>query len=76
MANAAAAGTVWNCPNYLGEMMEWIGWALVAWSMAGFVFVVWTAANLVPRAYAHHQWYRRTFPDYPPERKAFIPFLF
>ena len=37
---------------------------------AGLTFAVWTAANLVPRARAHHAWYRRTFEDYPANRKA------
>jgi hypothetical protein len=34
-----------------------------------------TSANLVPRAIAHHRWYRETFPEYPPERKAVLPLL-
>jgi hypothetical protein len=29
----------------------------------------------VPRALAHHRWYRTTFPDYPPARTAIIPGL-
>ncbi len=41
----------------------------------GWSFAAWTAANLVPRAIAHHRWYRQRFPDYPPERKALIPGL-
>ncbi len=34
-----------------------------------------TAATLVPRALAHHEWYRERFADYPPERRALVPFL-
>ena len=64
-----------SCPNYLGEIVEWAGWALLTWSPAGLVFALWTAANLVPRALAHHRWYRRTFADYPPRRKAIVPFV-
>jgi steroid 5-alpha reductase family enzyme len=64
-----------SCPNYAGEMLEWSGWAVAAWSPAGLAFAVYTAANLVPRALDHHAWYRRTFPDYPPERKALVPYL-
>ncbi|KAA0256233.1 DUF1295 domain-containing protein [Acidobacteria bacterium ACD] len=64
-----------SCPNYLGEVVEWSGWALLTWSPSGLVFALWTAANLVPRALAHHRWYRRTFPDYPPGRKAIFPFV-
>jgi protein-S-isoprenylcysteine O-methyltransferase Ste14 len=65
-----------SAPNYLGELVEWIGFALAAWSPAALTFVVWTAANLVPRAWANHQWYRRTFPDYPSGRRALVPFIF
>lgn len=62
-----------SCPNHLGEIIEWSGFAVMTWSLPGFAFAFWTAANLVPRALAHHRWYRRTFPDYPPHRKAVIP---
>ena len=62
--------------NYLGEITEWFGWACMTWSVAGLSFAVWTACNLVPRAWAHHQWYKKTFPDYPPNRRAIIPFVF
>lgn len=64
-----------SCPNYLGEIIQWVGWAVAAWSLAGWIFAIWTMANLVPRAIAHHRWYRGTFPDYPPQRRALIPFL-
>jgi hypothetical protein len=62
-------------PNYLGELIEWTGFAVLTWSPAAAVFVFWTAANLVPRALAHLRWYRRTFPDYPRERRALFPYL-
>jgi protein-S-isoprenylcysteine O-methyltransferase Ste14 len=64
-----------SCPNYLGEMLEWTGWALATWSLPGLVFAVWTAANLAPRALSNHRWYREKFADYPAERRAFIPFV-
>jgi len=64
-----------SCPNYLGEILEWSGWALATWSWPGLAFAVFTLANLVPRALATHRWYRRTFTDYPPDRKALVPFV-
>lgn len=64
-----------SCPNYLGEIIEWVGWALATWSTAGLAFAVYTIANLAPRALSHHRWYRQTFPDYPPQRKALIPLI-
>jgi hypothetical protein len=64
-----------SCPNYLGEIVEWIGWAVASASLAGLAFAVYTAANLAPRAIAHHAWYREKFPGYPGSRKALVPFL-
>lgn len=64
-----------SCPNYLGEIIEWVGWALATWSLAGLAFAVWTAANLVPRAWSHHRWYRQHFVDYPSGRRAILPGL-
>jgi protein-S-isoprenylcysteine O-methyltransferase Ste14 len=64
-----------SSPNYLGEIMIWCGWALATWSLPGLAFMVWTTANLIPRAYANHLWYKANFSDYPKERKALIPGL-
>jgi steroid 5-alpha-reductase/3-oxo-5-alpha-steroid 4-dehydrogenase 1 len=64
-----------SMPNYLGELLEWTGWALATWSLGGLSFAVFTAANLVPRAISNHRWYKTRFPDYPPERRAIIPFI-
>ena len=62
-----------SCPNYLGEIVEWCGWALLTWSAAGLAFALYTMANLAPRALTHHRWYRSRFPDYPRRRKALVP---
>lgn len=64
-----------SCPNYFGEVLEWTGWAIATWSLAGLSFAVFTAANLLPRAVANHRWYQEQFPDYPAQRRAVIPFL-
>jgi protein-S-isoprenylcysteine O-methyltransferase Ste14 len=63
-------------PNYLGEMIEWWGWALLTFSLAGLAFAVFTTANLVPRAISNHRWYKGRFRDYPSERRILIPYLF
>jgi protein-S-isoprenylcysteine O-methyltransferase Ste14 len=64
-----------SCPNYFGEVIIWLGWAVATWSLPGLAFATWTVANLVPRARLHHAWYREHFPDYPPERRALLPGL-
>ena len=64
-----------SMPNYLGEIITWSGFALASWSLAGLSFVVFTMANLVPRALANHRWYQETFSDYPKDRRAVIPYI-
>ncbi|MCO5260501.1 MAG: DUF1295 domain-containing protein [Crocinitomicaceae bacterium] len=62
-----------SCPNLLGEIIEWTGFAILSWSLPGVTFLIWTFANLVPRGLAHHHWYKEKFEDYPKERKAVFP---
>lgn len=64
-----------SAANYFGEIVMWCGWALMTCTAAGIVFALFTVANLMPRALSHHRWYRETFPDYPKDRKALIPYL-
>ena len=64
-----------SCPNFLGEMILWSGWAVMCWNLAALSFAIWTVANLLPRALAHHRWYRQNFQDYPANRKAVFPGL-
>jgi len=63
-------------PNYLGEILQWTGWAVLTWSWAGLAFALFTFCNLAPRAMANHRWYQGTFPDYPAQRRVLIPGLF
>lgn len=64
-----------SSPNLFGEIIEWLGWAMMSWCLPAFSFALWTMANLIPRGLDHHRWYKRRFDDYPKERKAVIPFL-
>tara|TARA_B100001996_G_scaffold240020_1_gene185531 strand:- start:1101 stop:1862 length:762 start_codon:yes stop_codon:yes gene_type:complete len=64
-----------SCPNFFGEIVEWLGFAIMTWSIAGLAFFLWTFFNLVPRALSHHRWYIEKFPDYPKNRKAVFPFI-
>ncbi|KAK6740369.1 hypothetical protein RB195_008686 [Necator americanus] len=61
--------------NFLGEMIEWTGYAIASGSLPAIAFAIFTASNIGPRAIHHHQWYLSKFPDYPKNRKAVIPFL-
>lgn len=64
-----------SCPNLLGEIIEWTGFAIMCWNLAAVSFLAWTLANLIPRALSHHKWYKQHFRNYPARRKAVIPFV-
>ena len=64
-----------SCPNYFGEILEWLGFAILTWSFSGLAFMLWTCFNLIPRAIRHHKWYKKKFKEYPKNRKSIIPFL-
>ena len=59
-----------ECPNYLGEMVEWTGWAITTWSLAGAAFAFWTAANLIPRTLWHRHWRGKLDPTAPPASRG------
>ncbi|HMT30123.1 MAG TPA: DUF1295 domain-containing protein [Bacteroidia bacterium] len=65
-----------SSPNLFGEIIQWSGFALMAWNLPALTFMVWTFANLVPRAKNHHDWYKKHFPDYPTRRKVVFPFVY
>jgi len=65
-----------SSPNLFEEIVEWTGFAIMAWNLPAFTFMVWTFANLMPRAKNHHDWYLNQFPDYPKNRKVVFPFIF
>jgi len=64
-----------SCPNHFGEILEWCGFAILAWNLPAITFAVWTFCNLSPRSLNHHEWYQEKFEDYPEKRKAVLPFL-
>ncbi|XP_059186350.1 3-oxo-5-alpha-steroid 4-dehydrogenase 2-like [Centropristis striata] len=62
--------------NYFGEIVEWCGYAVAAWSLPAFAFAFFTACSIGPRAYHHHLDYHHRFKEeYPQSRRAVIPFL-
>lgn len=65
-----------SCPNYMGECIEWIGFAIMTWSLTGVAYAAWVVLPLFIQARGAHQWYLDKFKDkYPKDRKAIIPFL-
>jgi 3-oxo-5-alpha-steroid 4-dehydrogenase 1 len=64
--------------NYFGELMEWLGFAILTWSISGLVFFIWTFANLVPRAKSIYKRYQKEYPIQIKERKLkrIFPFIY
>ena len=60
-------------PNYAGELLEWIGYAVMLNRESGWVFVLWTICNLGPRARTNLRWYKEKFGDKVGNRKSMIP---
>nr|XP_046233490.1 3-oxo-5-alpha-steroid 4-dehydrogenase 2-like isoform X2 [Scatophagus argus] len=61
--------------NFLGEIVEWCGYAVAAWTLPTFAFAFFTVCSIGPRAYHHHRDYQQKFEDYSCSRKALIPFI-
>lgn len=64
--------------NYFGELTEWLGFAILTWSVSGLVFFIWTFANLVPRANSIYKRYRQEFAEEMEGKslKRVIPFIY
>lgn len=64
--------------NYLGELTEWAGFAILTWSAGALAFLVWTFANLAPRSRTLHRRYITEFgDDYAAlNRRYLIPFIY
>lgn len=64
--------------NYLGEFVEWTGFAILTWSWSGAVFALWTFANLAPRANSIYKRYEKEFGQEFKQLnlKRMIPFIY
>jgi 3-oxo-5-alpha-steroid 4-dehydrogenase 1 len=64
--------------NYLGEITEWLGFAILTWSWAGLTFFWFSCCNLVPRANSIYHKYKKEFADEFDEKrlKRIIPFIY
>jgi len=64
-----------SCPQYLGEIISFVGLATMTWNLGAVFVVAVTAANLIPRALVTHKWFNKNFEDYPEERRAIFPYI-
>ncbi|KAG5344243.1 PORED reductase, partial [Acromyrmex heyeri] len=50
--------------------------SVILWQASTFHYVTfWVISNQVASAYLSHQWYHKTFTNYPKERKIIIPYI-
>jgi len=62
-------------------MLIWVGWNLSFFSLAGVLFLIAGAAQMLDWAIKKHKRYKKDFdgkegrPSYPKNRKAMIPFI-
>lgn len=63
--------------NYFGEITEWIGFAILSWSLCGVLFAFWTICNLAPRSKSLTAKYESEFGDEYRNlhKKNLIPFI-
>jgi 3-oxo-5-alpha-steroid 4-dehydrogenase 1 len=65
-----------SSPNYFTELISFTGFAIATWGLGAVFVLLVSAANLIPRAFQVHRWYKKTFPEtYPTDRKVLIPFI-
>lgn len=66
-----------SCPHFLAEMIIYICFAAVfcfqhTVLLSVLLFVI---TNQLMASVITHAWYQETFPNYPTQRKAVIPFI-
>lgn len=62
-------------PQYAGEMLAWMGFAVACWSVQGLSVALVSVAVLAPRAWRRHRWCVEHVPDFPAGRAVLVPFL-
>ena len=64
-----------SMPHYLCELVAFVGFLLLAPTLASAACLLSSLLNLVPRALEAHRKYQSEFQDYPKQRKAIVPWL-
>nr|XP_002129419.1 polyprenol reductase [Ciona intestinalis] len=66
-----------SCPHYFAEVLVYISITIIlgAQCQTWFLVLLYNIFAHANMAMGAHTWYRNTFKNYPPNRKAFIPFV-
>ncbi|MEQ9363182.1 MAG: hypothetical protein RIF32_03010 [Leptospirales bacterium] len=62
-----------TAPHYLFEIIAWIGYAVMARHLGLWGIVLIIAGYLAGRAKQTREWYLKSVPGYPEDRKALVP---
>lgn len=63
------------CPHYLFEIIAWAGIFLLSRHLASLLVLIFIVGYLSARSIRTLKWYKERFPNFPPARKALIPFI-
>lgn len=65
-----------SSPHMLFEVVMYVALYGLTWRNTSSLYVLgWVISNQMMNAWLTHQWYRENFKEYPPTRRALIPFL-
>lgn len=65
-----------TCPHYFFELLAWLGIVLMSRHLFTVLAFIAMLGYLIARSIKTRQWYLKRFPNYPPERKNMIPYVF
>ncbi|KAF8793301.1 polyprenol reductase-like [Argiope bruennichi] len=66
-----------SCPHYFAEIVIYLSGCIILGgkSYSWWLVCLWTVCSQILTGLMSHQWYKKTFKNYPVKRKAVIPFL-
>lgn len=64
-----------SCANYFWEAMCWTMFAVQGQTIGGYIFLLFSAGQMLEWALKKHKRYKKEFPNYPKNRKAMFPFI-
>ncbi|XP_018336693.1 polyprenol reductase isoform X2 [Agrilus planipennis] len=63
-------------PHLLAEILMYISLTMILWQNTSWLFIsAWVLVNQIQTALLSFWWYKSTFPSFPENRKAIIPFI-
>ncbi|OMH79248.1 putative enoyl reductase [Zancudomyces culisetae] len=65
-----------TCPNYFYEIMSWVAFSGISRTWASYIFIGFSAYQMVVWAIKKHKIYKKEFPNYPKDRKIIFPYVF